>query len=66
MVGGGMEKAARHCCANCAVVVVCCCSQINSHNQIRGHRTGSSHSGAEEYPRENTHTTQGGTRIYHS
>ena len=33
-----------HCC--------CCCSHINSHNQVRGHRTGSSHSGAEEYPRE--------------
>ena len=29
-----------------------CCSHINSHNQVRGHRTGSSHSGAEEYPRE--------------
>ena len=28
-------------------------------------RTGSIHSGAEEYPRENTHTTRGGTRIYH-
>ena len=27
----------------------CCCSHINSHNQVRGHRTGSSHSGAEEY-----------------
>ena len=27
-------------------------SHINSHNQVRGHRTGSSHSGAEEYPRE--------------
>ena len=23
-----------------------------SHNQVRGHRTGSSHFGAEEYPRE--------------
>ena len=33
---------------------ICCCSHINSHNQVRGHRTGSSHSGAEEYPRENT------------
>ena len=43
----------------------CCCSHINLHNQVRGDRTGSSHSGAEEYPRENTHTTQGGTRIYH-
>ena len=32
-----------------------CCSHINSHSQVRGHRTGSSHSGAEEYPRENTH-----------
>ena len=30
----------------------CCCFHINSHNQDRGHRTGSSHSGAEEYPRE--------------
>ena len=30
----------------------CCCSHINSHNQVRGHRTGSSHSGAEAYPRE--------------
>ena len=30
----------------------CCCSHINSHNPVRGHRTGSSHSGAEEYPRE--------------
>ena len=30
----------------------CCCSHINSHNRVRGHRTGSSHSGAEEYPRE--------------
>ena len=25
-----------------------------THNQVRGHRTGSSHSGDEEYPRENT------------
>ena len=31
-----------------------CCSHINSHNQVRGDRTGSSHSGAEEYPREKT------------
>ena len=29
-----------------------CCSHINSHNQVLGHRTGSSHSGAEEYPME--------------
>ena len=36
------------------VVVVVVCSHINSQNQIRGHRTGPSHSGAEEYPREKT------------
>ena len=30
------------------------CSHINSHNQVRGHRTGSSHSGAGEYPRKKT------------
>ena len=30
----------------------CCCSHSNSHIQVRGHRTGSGHSGAEEYPRE--------------
>ena len=30
----------------------CCCSHISSHNQVRGHRTGSSYSRAEEYPRE--------------
>ena len=29
-----------------------CCSHINSHNPVCGHRTGSSDSGAEEYPRE--------------
>ena len=36
----------------------CCCFNINSHNQVRGHRTGSSHSGAGEYPREKTQTNQ--------
>ena len=36
----------------------CCCSRINSHNQVRGHRTGSSHSGAEEYPRERCRVTR--------
>ena len=41
----------------------CCCSHINSHNQVRGHRTGSSHSGAEEYPRENTHNPMSYTHI---
>ena len=44
----------------------CCCSHINSHNQVRGHRTGSSHSGAEEYPRGKHKQLKGGTRIYHS
>ena len=29
----------------------CCCSHIDSHNQVRGHRAGSSYPGAEEYPR---------------
>ena len=44
----------------------CCCSHINSHKQVRGHRTGSSHSGAEEYPGKEHKQTKGGTRIYHS
>ena len=39
------------------------CSHINSHDQVRGHRTGSTHSGAEEYPREQHKQTKGGTRI---
>ena len=39
------------------------CCHINLHNQVRGHRTGSSHSGAEEYPRENTHTPRWYTHI---
>ena len=42
----------------------CCCSHMNSHNQVRGHRTGSSHSGAEEYPREkHTHNPRWYTHI---
>ena len=41
----------------------CCCSHINSHNQVRGHRTGSSHSGAEEYSRGNTHNPRWYTHI---
>ena len=41
----------------------CCCSHINSHNQVRGHRTGSSHSGAEEYPRKKTHNPRWYTHI---
>ena len=51
-----IDRSARCCCC-------CCCSHIDSRNQVRDHRTGSSHSGAEEYPREKTQTTQGGTRI---
>ena len=31
-----------------------CCFHIISHNQVRGYRTGSSHSGAEEYPSKKT------------
>ena len=42
------------CCCCCC----CCCSHINSHNQVRDHRTGSSHSRAEEYPREKMQTNQ--------
>ena len=34
----------------------CCGARLHSHNQVRGHRTGSSHSGAEEYPRDKTQT----------
>ena len=30
----------------------CCWSHNNSHSRVRGHRTGSSHSGVEEYPTE--------------
>ena len=41
------------------------CSHMKSHNQVRGHRTGSSHSGAEEYeyPREKT---QAKAKIVHA
>ena len=38
-----------------AVVVV---FRINSHNQVRGHRTSPSHTVAEEYPRRKTQTNQ--------
>ena len=44
----------------------CCCSHINSHNRVRGHRTGSSHFGAEEYPEKKIKRTKSGTRIHHS
>ena len=38
----------------------CCwwCCHIKYHIQVRGHRTGFSHSGAEEYAREKTQTNQ--------
>ena len=39
------------CCCFCCCFC-CCCYHINSHNQVRGHKTCSSHSGVEEYPRE--------------
>ena len=39
-------------CCYCCCCCCCCCFRINSHNEVRGHRTGSSHSGAEEYPGE--------------
>ena len=45
----------RGCCCCCCG---CCCSHINSHNQVRGHRTGSSYSGAEGYPKGKTLTKQ--------
>ena len=40
--------------ARAYLIGVCCCSRVNSRNQVRGHWTGSSHSGVEEYPREKT------------
>ena len=42
------------------IYVAVCCSHINSYtcNQVRGHRTGSSHSGVEEYPREKKSTNK--------
>ena len=41
-----------------------CCSHIYSRNQVRGHRTGSSHYGVEEHPTEKiTNNTKSGTRI---
>ena len=38
---------------------------LNSHNQVRRHRTGPSDSGAGEYPRENTHNPRWYTHISH-
>ena len=47
------------CCCCCS-----CCSHINSHNQARGHRTGSSYSGVEEYPKNKTRTKPKAVRAY--
>ena len=41
-----------------AEVGCCCRSDINSNKKVRDHRTGSSHSGADEYPRGKTRTNQ--------
>ena len=46
------------------VVVVVAVVVVNWHNQVRGHRTGSSHSGVEEYPKNKTHENKSGTRKY--
>ena len=54
-----------HLTAPCCTAQPGCCSHINSHIQVRGHRTGSSCSGVGEYPRKTTQT-KSGTRIYHS
>ena len=45
----------------------CCCCHVNSHNQVRDHGTGSSHSGVKEYPNPgNKHDqNKSGTFIYH-
>ena len=57
------------CCCCCCCICCCCCSYIltliiNSHNQVRGHRTGSSHSGAEEnIPGKNTNNPTWYTHI---
>ena len=51
-VGGGAASVQRELCC------CCCCSYINSDYQVRRHKTDSSHSGAEEYPREKTQTSQ--------
>ena len=45
-------------CFCCCCCCCCCCSHLNSHNQVRGHRTGFTYSGAEEDPTENAQTNQ--------
>ena len=51
-----------------AAAVMVGCSHKNSRYQVRGHRTGFSHSGVEEYPRKKIKQTTHGTRIlvYHT
>ena len=44
----------------CCSLGCCCCSHIDSHNQVRGQRTGSSHSGVEEHPSEKILQTKSG------
>ena len=40
------------------LLVYDCCFHINSHNQVRGRKTGPKHSGAEKYTREKAPTNQ--------
>ena len=50
------------CCCCLCCCCCCCCSRISWRNQVRGHRTGSSHSGSDEYPRGKHKQTKGLTR----
>ena len=45
-------------------VSCCSCSHINSHDQVRDHRTGSNPSGVEEYPTEEINKTISGTHTF--
>ena len=49
-ISGSRHYSTGNCC--------CCCSHIHSHNQVHGQRTGSSYSGAGEYPREKNRANQ--------
>ena len=53
LVRNVLDASCRFCCYCC-----CFCSHFKCDNQVRVHRTRSSYSGAEEYPRERTQTTQ--------
>ena len=44
---------------------MCSCYHVNLHNQVRGHRIGSSHSGVETCPWKKIKRFKSGTRIYH-